>query len=46
MDTIAISVIGLIAAGYIARLVWREVQGKSQCHCSSGCGSSCHKEEK
>ncbi|HWR08921.1 hypothetical protein [Sporomusa sp.] len=46
MDTMAVFVVGLVAVGYIAKIIWREMHGESQCHCSGGCGSSCHKQEK
>ncbi|HWR44266.1 hypothetical protein [Sporomusa sp.] len=46
MEKMAVVIIGLVAVGYIARIIWRELHGETQCHCSGGCGSSCHKKEK
>ncbi|TWH46167.1 FeoB-associated Cys-rich membrane protein [Sporomusa sp. KB1] len=46
MDTIIVFIVGLVAVGYIAKIIWQELQGKTQCHCSGSCGSNCHKQVK
>jgi hypothetical protein len=45
MDKVVLIVIGLLAVGYVARMVWKELKGETQCHCSGGCGGSCHSKE-
>lgn len=46
MENLILIVVGLLAAGYIARMIWKGLRGESQCHCEGCCGSGCHKEKK
>jgi hypothetical protein len=36
MDNIVIAAIGLIALGYVGKLVYQQVWGNKGCNCSSG----------
>ncbi len=46
MESTVFVLVGLLAFGYIARIVWKELRGESQCHCAGGCGANCHKQGK
>lgn len=37
MENILLVIIGLSAAGYIIRLVVKQIKGDSSCSCSTGC---------
>lgn len=47
MEKIILLIIGLLATGYVVRLVWQETHGKRPCCCSGACsathGKSCDK---
>lgn len=39
MEKIVLCLIGIAAAYYVVRLLWREAKGEVQCNCSQGnCG--------
>ena len=37
MENILLAIIGLSAAGYVIRLVFRQIKGGGSCSCSEGC---------
>ena len=45
MENLILMVVGLLAAGYIGKVIWKGLRGESECHCSSDCASNCHKQK-
>ncbi|WP_371372914.1 hypothetical protein [Sporomusa aerivorans] len=45
MEKMFLVLIGILALAYVGRIVWKEMKGESQCHCSGGCGGGCHKQD-
>jgi hypothetical protein len=42
METLIVVLIGLVAAGYVGRRVWRGLAGKDSCNCGGACsGGGC-----
>jgi len=46
MEKAIVIIVGLAAAGYIARLIWRAAGGQGTCHCGSACGADCGSDKK
>ena len=46
MENVVILLIGLVATGYIGKIIWKELHGETQCNCAGGCGANCHKHAK
>ncbi|MDR3592245.1 MAG: hypothetical protein P4N41_21510 [Negativicutes bacterium] len=43
METAILTGIGVAALGYVARTIWRGINGKEVCNCSSaGSCANCH----
>ncbi len=45
MEKAIVIIIGVAAAVYIARLVWKAARGEGSCHCGS-CNGDCNSNDK
>ncbi|VBB07672.1 Hypothetical protein LUCI_2937 [Lucifera butyrica] len=39
METVILALLGIAAFGYVARIIWRALNGKDTCQCGDSCKS-------